>query len=452
MPNMPFFTLQIPTLPAAGTQGSTPPLQNNAQTQALSPSGQLDNMGAGEGAAGSFSQTLNAQLQVPVLPVGQEFAAMLPPSGALQGELALQQNQDDAAPLEGAWLALQPLMNEPVASAPLDLQDIRRQRALSEKLLSQTNPVDSAQTQALEVATAQGPNVLGSPLPGGSQVNQASPLPLAATQNPIEVGQQREQSLAQNANAVPAFTPKAKPVDPALQGTSTGVDEWLTTELDSELAMKNLHEKPLTLTTKASLQPELMPPPPQALPSEVASPVSSDLVMQGSTGFTKELAGSEPVGQKNPLASTHAEPAQFKLDVPPNNPQWSEQIAKRIGIMSNENVQSARIQLDPPELGALEVKIKIQNDHMTVAFTSGNQQVREALEAQSPRLREMMEAQGLNLNDVNVSDQSNQQAAGGQEQGEFGAQGPLSAMDSENENEESVSVEVQSDSLVDYFA
>jgi len=452
MPNMPFFTLQIPTLPAAGTQGSTPPLQNNAQTQALSPSGQLDNMGAGEGAAGSFSQTLNAQLQVPVLPVGQEFAAMLPPSGALQGELALQQNQDDAAPLEGAWLALQPLMNEPVASAPLDLQDIRRQRALSEKLLSQTNPVDSAQTQALELATAQDPNVLGSPLPGGSQVNQASPLPLAATQNPIEVGQQREQSLAQNANAVPAFTPKAKPVDPALQGTSTGVDEWLTTELDSELAMKNLHEKPLTLTTKASLQPELMPPPPQALPSEVASPVSSDLVMQGSTGFTKELAGSEPVGQKNPLASTHAEPAQFKLDVPPNNPQWSEQIAKRIGIMSNENVQSARIQLDPPELGALEVKIKIQNDHMTVAFTSGNQQVREALEAQSPRLREMMEAQGLNLNDVNVSDQSNQQAAGGQEQGEFGAQGPLSAMDSENENEESVSVEVQSDSLVDYFA
>jgi len=304
----------------------------------------------------------------------------------------------------------------------------------------------------MELATAQDPNVLGSPLPGGSQINQASPLPLAATQNPIEVGQQREQSLAQNANAVPAFTQKANTVDPALQGSSSGADEWLSTELDSELAMKNLHEKPLTLTTKATLQPELMPPPPQALPSEVAPPVSSDLVMQGSTGFTKELAGAEPLGQKNPLASTHGEPAQFKLDVPPNNPQWSEQIAKRIGIMSNENVQSARIQLDPPELGALEVKIKIQNDHMTVAFTSGNQQVREALEAQSPRLREMMEAQGLNLNDVNVSDQSNQQAAGGQEQGEFGAQGPLSAMDSESENEESVSVEVQSDSLVDYFA
>jgi len=452
MPNMPFFTLQIPTLPAAGTQGSTPPLQNNAQTQALSPSGQLDNMGSGDGAGGaSFSQTLNAQLQVPVLPVGQEFAAMLPTQGALQGELALQQQQDDATPLEGGWSALQPLMNEPVASAALDLQDIRRQRALSEKLLSQTNPLYSAPTQAVEVAT-QNPNVLGSPLSGASQLNQAGPLPLTPTQTSIEMGQQSEQSLAQNVNAVPAFTPKAKPVDPALHETSKGADEWLSTELDGELAMKNLHEKPLTLTTKASLQPELMPPPPQALPSEVAPPVSSDLVMQGSTGFTKELAGTDPLGQKNPLASTNAEPAQFKLDVPPTNPQWSEQIAKRIGIMSNENVQSARIQLDPPELGALEVKIKIQNDHMTVAFSSGNQQVREALEAQSPRLREMMEAQGLNLNDVNVSDQSSQQAAGGQEQGEFASQGPLSAMDSESESEESVSVEVQSDSLVDYFA
>jgi len=64
----------------------------------------------------------------------------------------------------------------------------------------------------------------------------------------------------------------------------------------------------------------------------------------------------------------------------------------------------------------------------------------------------MMEAQGLNLSDVNVSDQSSQQAAGGQEQGEQGLQGSLSGVESDSENEEAMSVEVQSDSLVDYFA
>ena len=452
MPNMPFFTLQIPTLPAAGVQGNAPSLQNNTQTQALSPSGQLDNMGSGEGAAGSFSQTLNAQLQVPEMPVGQEFAAMLPPAGALQGELTQQQNQDDASAVEGAWSALQPLMNEPLASTPLDLQDIRRQRALSEKLMTQANPVDATQAQAVNAGTTATSTVSDAQLQGSTQANQGAPLPLTPAASAIEVGQGREQTLAQNVNAVPAFNQKAKPVDGALQDSGKGVDEWLNSELEGELAMKNLHEKPLTLTTKTSLQPDLMPPPPQALPSEAAPTVNSDLVMQGSTGFTKELAGTEPLGQKSPLANTTAEPAHFKLDVPPNNPQWSEQIAKRIGIMSNENLQSARIQLDPPELGALEVKIKIQNDHMTVAFTSGNQQVREALESQSPRLREMMEAQGLNLSDVNVSDQSSQQAGTGQEQGEFAQQGSLSGVEADSENEEAMNVELQSDSLVDYFA
>ena len=118
--------------------------------------------------------------------------------------------------------------------------------------------------------------------------------------------------------------------------------------------------------------------------------------------------------------------------------------------MSTEQLQAARIQLDPPELGSLEIKIRVQQDQVSVAFSSGHQVVRDALEAQSPRLREMLEQQGVELTDVNVSDQQQQSAGEGNSEGVPG-EGGDDWVDDEM-NEEVLITEAQSDSLVDYFA
>ncbi len=449
MPSMPFFTLPIASQPASGAQGSPPSSalssQKNTATQALSPTAGVESPTAEEAAGASFSQTLEAQLQVPVLSVGQEFAAIVPTQNALAETLAPQQDPAASDPALAAWAALSPLNNEPVVSAQLDLQGIRQQRALSDKLTPPARSLDGAQSQAGEAALA------GAPLPGGAQAQQvAAPLPLGTS--PLDASPVSQQILAANPPAVAGITQPGKPLTAVLRESGPVADEWLNNGLHGEQAMPSLHEKPITLTAKASLLPEPFTLPPQALPSEPLPTVGADLSQLGSSTISKDIMAAEPTSQKTPLASAVASAGQFKLDVPPSNPQWSEQIAKRIGIMNSESVQSARIQLDPPELGALEVKIKIQNDQMTVAFSSGNQQVREALEAQSPRLKEMMEAQGLNLSDVNVSDQSRQQTAGGQEQGESAQQGPQSEMAAEGEREQAMGSELQSDSLVDYFA
>jgi flagellar hook-length control protein FliK len=81
-------------------------------------------------------------------------------------------------------------------------------------------------------------------------------------------------------------------------------------------------------------------------------------------------------------------------------------VVDRVMWLSSQNLKSAEIQLDPQELGRLEVRIEMNKDQTQVTFLSPHAGVRDALEGQMVRLREMFSQQGMNLVDVNVSDQS----------------------------------------------
>lgn len=85
------------------------------------------------------------------------------------------------------------------------------------------------------------------------------------------------------------------------------------------------------------------------------------------------------------------------------------QLGERIQMMIRGDIQHATIRLDPPELGALEIRVTVQNDQTQVHIVAPNAQVREALESQSARLREFLEQQGLSLADLDVRDGSAQE-------------------------------------------
>jgi flagellar hook-length control protein FliK len=85
---------------------------------------------------------------------------------------------------------------------------------------------------------------------------------------------------------------------------------------------------------------------------------------------------------------------------------WSEAVVDRVMWLSSQNLKSAEIQLDPQELGRLEVRVQMTQDQTQVTFASPNANVRDALEGQMHRLRDMFAQQGMNQLDVNVSDQS----------------------------------------------
>lgn len=100
---------------------------------------------------------------------------------------------------------------------------------------------------------------------------------------------------------------------------------------------------------------------------------------------------------------------------------WSEAVVDRVMWLSSQNLKSAEIQLDPAELGRLEVRVNLSQDQAQVTFASPNAGVRDALEGQMHRLRELFAQQGMSLADANVSDQS--LGRGWQGQGEGGRSG-----------------------------
>lgn len=97
---------------------------------------------------------------------------------------------------------------------------------------------------------------------------------------------------------------------------------------------------------------------------------------------------------------------QTGVPVTVGTPQWSQAVGDKVLWLAAQNVSFAEIRLDPPELGPMQVKVSVNQDQASIAFTSPHPAVREALDQQLNRLREMFSEQGLNLVNVDVSDKS----------------------------------------------
>ena len=155
------------------------------------------------------------------------------------------------------------------------------------------------------------------------------------------------------------------------------------------------------------------------LPSFELSSEALEALKESSAGtapeqFVSKLSAlSQAIGQQASQVS--------RVAVVPGQPVamqqagWSEGVVDKVMWMSSQNLKSAEIQLDPAELGRLDVRISLNQDQTQISFASAHPGVREALESQVHRLREMFTQQGMNLADVNVSDQSQGRAWQGQE-------------------------------------
>lgn len=119
-------------------------------------------------------------------------------------------------------------------------------------------------------------------------------------------------------------------------------------------------------------------------------------------------------------------------------PAWDQQLGQKVVFMAAGGEHSATMELNPPDLGPLQVVLSVNKDQATAAFTSAAPEVRQALEAALPRLREMMGEAGIQLGNATVSagtsDQnpSNQAASSGSGQrGVSGRVGPGDDNDAE---------------------
>lgn len=93
------------------------------------------------------------------------------------------------------------------------------------------------------------------------------------------------------------------------------------------------------------------------------------------------------------------------LNAPLGSNGWSNEFSQKISWMGIHQQQVAELHLNPPNLGPLDVVLKISDNQATALFTSAHGAVREAVENALPKLREMLAGNGITLGNVTVSDQ-----------------------------------------------
>jgi flagellar hook-length control protein FliK len=124
-----------------------------------------------------------------------------------------------------------------------------------------------------------------------------------------------------------------------------------------------------------------------------------------------------------------------QAEQPRRHPAWDQQLGQKIIFMAAGGEQSATMELNPPDLGPLQVVLSVNKDQATAAFSSAAPEVRQALESALPKLKEMMSEAGIQLGSATVSagmsDQNNSafsQQASAAQSGPAARQPPAAAL------------------------
>ncbi|UXI03075.1 flagellar hook-length control protein FliK [Photobacterium sp. TY1-4] len=142
------------------------------------------------------------------------------------------------------------------------------------------------------------------------------------------------------------------------------------------------------------------------------SPIPQELFNFRSEGLAPSLsaaAGAEQAAstQSHPStapAGTRAVWATVPMDAAPG--KWGEQMLQvlqdRVYLQASQQMQEARIRLDPPDLGKLDLVVRVDGDRLNVQINANHSAVRDALVQVSDRLRAELAQQQFVHVDVNV--------------------------------------------------
>ncbi len=139
-------------------------------------------------------------------------------------------------------------------------------------------------------------------------------------------------------------------------------------------------------------------------------------------GFAAALAAQ----RGNPAAPGQVERQAPPVATPLEHPEWGQDLGNRVVWMARNDQQSAQINLNPPQMGPLQITINVNGDQASALFVSPHAEVRQAIQDALPQLREMLLASGINLGQADVGTQAQQHSQG--EAGQ-GARNPRSADD-----------------------
>jgi flagellar hook-length control protein FliK len=135
--------------------------------------------------------------------------------------------------------------------------------------------------------------------------------------------------------------------------------------------------------------------------------ITGDALLSGVQGDGMAATAQLNAGTTGVADATPAPTLRVAAGV--DTPEFGHGLADRVTWMVDNNLNGAKLQVNPPQLGPIEVRIALQGNHAQVWLTSHSAVTRDALESSSPKLREMLGAQGFGQVSVDISQRSFQE-------------------------------------------
>lgn len=104
-------------------------------------------------------------------------------------------------------------------------------------------------------------------------------------------------------------------------------------------------------------------------------------------------------------ASSQAQPAapnEGEVRTPLGASGWTQDFGEKIVWLAKNDQQTAQININPPQLGPVQITLQLNGDQASVVFGSAHAEVRQAIESSLSQLKEMFASAGINLSQTDI--------------------------------------------------
>ncbi|MEO6974244.1 MAG: flagellar hook-length control protein FliK [Gallionella sp.] len=119
-----------------------------------------------------------------------------------------------------------------------------------------------------------------------------------------------------------------------------------------------------------------------------------------------DTPGTATAGLPNMIGGNNTANTAQTVTAPIGSNSWAGEFSQKIVWISNQKIHSAELHMNPPDLGPLNVVMKMSDNQLTAQFTSQHSAVRDAIENALPKLRELLADNNIMLGNATVSDQA----------------------------------------------
>lgn len=204
-------------------------------------------------------------------------------------------------------------------------------------------------------------------------------------------------------------------IDPSAEKTAKGILEMRPAVADKDIRLtldaREQGKAGLAETAKASEKSALAGNIPQSfnrlLPNEAANIAADVAPLEASPTTLPNPTGGLTSGRPLQDAASTSPPPGIAAHL--NESAWPKQFGDKVVWMAKNDQQSAQININPPQLGPIQITLNLSGDQATLAFASPHAEVRQAIESALPQLKEMLSSAGINLGQSNVGANLSQQ-------------------------------------------